>query len=120
MHNGVLVLQKFFDCDYPTAVTMVDDLMRGRLRQYEHLKKREVPLLYVEFGLDAEGRAAFEAYLRELEDWLAGILNWHRKVRRYGAEDVHRGSGTALLRRGPTGLGTSAARVAGLLGAAGR
>ncbi|GHG21970.1 terpene synthase family protein [Streptomyces zaomyceticus] len=120
VHNGVLVLQKFFDCDYPTAVTMVDDLMRGRLRQYEHLKEREVPLLYAEFGLDAEGRAAFEAYLRELEDWLAAILNWHRKVRRYGAEDVRRGSGAALLRRGPTGLGTSAARMAGLLGAAGR
>ncbi|WP_055599979.1 terpene synthase family protein [Streptomyces aureus] len=116
VHNGVLVLQKFFDCDYPTAVAMVDDLMRGRLRQYEHLKAREVPLMYEDFGLDATGRAAFEAYLRELEDWLAGILNWHREVRRYAAEDVHAGSGTALLRRGPTGLGTSAARVAGLLG----
>ncbi|MDV9192933.1 terpene synthase family protein [Streptomyces sp. SR27] len=120
VHNGVLVLQKFFDCDYPTAVAMVDDLIRGRLRQYEHLKKNEVPLLYADFGLDRAGRAAFEAYLRELEDWLAGILNWHRSVRRYGAEDVHAGSGTALLRRGPTGLGTSAARLSGLLGAGAR
>ncbi|MFF0274254.1 germacradienol/geosmin synthase [Streptomyces sp. NPDC004330] len=116
VHNGVLVLQTFFDCDYPTAVAMVDDLMRGRLRQYEHLKAREVPVMYEDFGLDAAGRAAFEAYLRELEDWLAGILNWHRKVRRYGAADVHAGSGAALLRRGPTGLGTSAARMADLLG----
>ncbi|TXS21930.1 germacradienol/geosmin synthase [Streptomyces sp. adm13(2018)] len=116
VHNGVLVLQTFFGCDYPTAVAMVDDLMRGRLRQYEHLKAREVPLMYEDFGLDAAGRAAFEAYLRELEDWLAGILNWHRKVRRYGAADVYAGSGAALLRRGPTGLGTSAARVADLLG----
>ncbi|MGW2305230.1 terpene synthase family protein [Streptomyces sp. NPDC001809] len=116
VHNGVLVLQTFFGCDYPTAVAMVDDLMRGRLRQYEHLKAREIPLLYEDFGLDAAGRAAFEAYLRELEDWLAGILNWHRKVRRYGAADVYAGSGAALLRRGPTGLGTSAARVADLLG----
>ncbi|MFF0560010.1 germacradienol/geosmin synthase [Streptomyces sp. NPDC004266] len=120
VHNGVLVLQKFFDCDYPTAVSMVDDLMRGRLRQYENLKQREVPLLYEEFGLDAAGREAFEAYLRELEDWLAGILNWHRKVRRYGAEDVRAGSGSALLRRGPTGLGTSAARISELLGAGSR
>ncbi|MFF9850842.1 terpene synthase family protein [Streptomyces litmocidini] len=117
VHNGVLVLQKFFDCDYPTAVSMVDDLMRGRLRQYENLKQREIPLLYEEFGLDAAGREAFEAYLRELEDWLAGVLNWHREVRRYGAEDVRSGSGSALLRRGPTGLGTSAARISELLGA---
>ncbi|GEB54528.1 terpene synthase family protein [Streptomyces gardneri] len=120
VHNGVLVLQKFFDCDYPTAVAMVDDLMRGRLRQYEHLKAREVPVLYEDFGLDAAGRAAFEAYLRELEDWLAGVLNWHRKARRYGPEDVRAGSGSALLRRGPVGLGTSAARLSELLGAAPR
>ncbi|MER5712551.1 terpene synthase family protein [Streptomyces sp. NPDC002122] len=116
VHNGVLVLQTFFDCDYPTAVAMVHDLMQGRLRQYEHLKAREVPLLYEAFALDPAGRKAFEAYLRELEDWLAGVLNWHRKVRRYGAEDVRAGSGTPLLRRGPIGLGTSAARVAELLG----
>ncbi|WP_030688988.1 terpene synthase family protein [Streptomyces globisporus] len=120
VHNGVLVLQKFFDCDYPTAASMVDDLMRGRLRQYEHLKKNEVPLLYEDFGLDQEGRAAFEAYLRELEDWLAGILNWHQNVRRYRAEDVHVGSGTALIGRGPSGIGTSAARVASLIGSARR
>ncbi len=116
------MLQTFFDCDYPTAVAMVDDLMRGRLRQYEHVKEHEVPLLFEDFGLDEEGRAAFGAYLRELEDWLAGILNWHRNVRRYRAEDVRSGAGTALLRhgRGPKGLGTSAARVTELLGSAPR
>ncbi|MGW0468805.1 terpene synthase family protein [Streptomyces sp. NPDC003027] len=114
VHNGVLVLQKFFDCDYPTAVAMVDDLMRGRLRQFEHVKKYELPMLYEDFALDDAGRAAFEAYVRELEDWLAGILNWHQGVRRYRAEDVHTGSGTALARRGPTGVGTSAARLAAL------
>ncbi|WP_418955385.1 terpene synthase family protein [Streptomyces tritici] len=119
VHNGVLVLQKFFDCDYPTAVSMVDDLMHGRLRQYEHLKKHEVPMLYEHFRLDAEGRAAFEAYLRELEDWLAGILNWHRSVRRYKDEDLHTGSGTPLLRQGPTGIGTSAARFAAVVASGG-
>ncbi|MER8237140.1 terpene synthase family protein [Streptomyces sp. NPDC094049] len=116
VHNGVLVLQTFFDCDYPTAVTMVHDLMRGRLRQYELLKQREVPLLYAEFGLDAAGRAAFGTYLRELEDWLAGVLNWHRKVSRYGAGDVHAGSGAPLVGRGPTGPGTSAVRIGALIG----
>jgi germacradienol/geosmin synthase len=48
--------------------------------------------------------------VRELEDWLAGILNWHRKVRRYKEEDLR--GGAALWRLGgPTGLGTSAARI---------
>ncbi|MFE5633671.1 germacradienol/geosmin synthase [Streptomyces sp. NPDC056543] len=114
VHNGVLVLQKFFDCDYPTAVSMVDDLMRGRLRQFEHLKRHELPLLYKDFALDAQGRAAFGAYVRGLEDWLAGILNWHRGARRYGPDDVRRGSGTSPARRGPTGIGTSAARLTAL------
>ncbi|MFD8012238.1 germacradienol/geosmin synthase [Streptomyces sp. NPDC058955] len=124
LHNGVLVLEKFFDVDRDTAARMVHELMCGRLRQYEHLKQREVPLLYAHFGLDAEGRAAFEARLRELEDWLAGVLHWHRSVRRYGAGDVHAGAGTPLLRdraeetvpvpdwTTPRGLGTTAARVA--------
>ncbi|MFI8962913.1 germacradienol/geosmin synthase [Streptomyces sp. NPDC053493] len=116
IHNLVLVVQTFFDCDYPTAVRMVDDLMRGRLRQFEQLKRREVPLLYEDFGLDAEGRAAFEAYLRELEDWLASVLNWHRTARRYGARDVHAGAGSSVLRRGPRGLGTAAARLASTYG----
>ncbi|MEE1753192.1 terpene synthase family protein [Streptomyces sp. SP18CS02] len=119
VHNGVLVVQSFFGCDYPTGVAIVDDLMRGRLRQFLHVKENELPLLCEEFGLDARGRAALDAYVRELEDWLAGILNWHRRVRRYAARDVHSGSGTALLHRGrppygPTGPGTSAARIAGL------
>ncbi|MGW2017870.1 terpene synthase family protein [Streptomyces sp. NPDC001927] len=111
VHNGVLVLQKFFDCDYPTAVAMVDDLMRGRLRQFEHLKSHELPLLYEDFALDKAGRAAFGAYVRELEDWLAGILNWHRSVRRYGPKDVHAGGGLSRV-VGPTGIGTAAARLA--------
>ncbi|MGW1010425.1 terpene synthase family protein [Streptomyces termitum] len=101
LHNGVLVLEKFFDVDRDTAAGMVHELMRGRLRQYEHLKQREVPLMYEHFGLGAEGRAAFEARLRELEEWLAGVLHWHRGVRRYGPGDVRVGAGTPLLRRAP-------------------
>ncbi|MCK8681618.1 terpene synthase family protein [Streptomyces lichenis] len=128
VHNGVLVVQSFFGCDYPTGVRIVDDLMRGRLRQFEHLKAQEIPLLVEEFGLDADGRAALAAYLRELEDWLAGILNWHRGARRYGAEDVRGGAGTPRPRAmagapgaagglaGPTGAGTAAARVVELFG----
>ncbi|MFJ8649976.1 germacradienol/geosmin synthase [Streptomyces sp. NPDC093546] len=136
VHNGVLVVQTFFGCDYPTGVAIVDDLMRGRLRQFLYVKEKELPLLAEQFGLKETGRAALDAYVRELEDWLAGILNWHRSVRRYRDEDVRSGAGTARLRgvsaptatapaesrtaragglpTGPVGLGTSAARVAEL------
>ncbi|MEU9854727.1 germacradienol/geosmin synthase [Streptomyces sp. NPDC047974] len=124
LHNGVLVVEKFLDVDRDTAARLVHELMRDRLRQYEHLKQREVPLMYAHFELDAEGRAVFEARLRELEDWLAGVLHWHRSVRRYGPGDVRPGAGTPLLRDRtgttaaepdwtvPRGLGTTAARAA--------
>ncbi|WP_351234983.1 terpene synthase family protein [Streptomyces sp. NPDC002133] len=115
VHNIVLVVQNFFGCGYPDAVAITDDLMRSRLRQYEHVKRNELPVLYDDFGLDTEGRAALDAYVRELEDWVAGILNWHRGVRRYGAEDVRRGAGSPLRTDGPTAIGMSAARAGALL-----
>ncbi|MFE3493469.1 germacradienol/geosmin synthase [Streptomyces sp. NPDC059175] len=126
LHNIALVVQNFFGCDYPAAVAIVDDLMRSRLRQFLHVKEHELPLLYEEFDLDGDGRAALDAYVRELEDWLAGILNWHRGVRRYGEEDLHRpGSapllpGRPLLPDRPTGPGTASTRIASLLVSQGR
>ncbi|MFI1393512.1 germacradienol/geosmin synthase [Streptomyces sp. NPDC020681] len=116
VHNAVLVVQSFFDCDYPTGVRIVDDLMRGRLRQFLHVKENELPVLYEDFGLDDGGRAAVDAYVRELEDWAAGILNWHRGVRRYREEDLRRDDSAPPLWAGPTGIGTAAARVTALLG----
>ncbi|MFC4607380.1 germacradienol/geosmin synthase [Streptomyces maoxianensis] len=115
LHNGVLVVQSFFGCDYPTAVTIIDDLMRGRLRQFLHVKEHELPLLYEDFGLDRDGRAALDTYVRELEDWVAAILHWHRGIRRYREEDLRGGPATPRELNGPTGFGTSAARIGKLL-----
>ncbi|QIP88214.1 germacradienol/geosmin synthase [Streptomyces sp. Tu 2975] len=110
IHNAVLVVQTFFDCDYPTAFAMTADLMHSRLEQFLHVKEHELPVVCDEFDLGEKGRAALASYVRELEDWLAGILNWHRKVRRYKEEDLR--GGAAPWRLGaPTGLGTSAARI---------
>ncbi|MER7048510.1 terpene synthase family protein [Streptomyces jumonjinensis] len=114
VHNSVLVVQTFFGCDYPAAVAIVDDLMRGRLKQFLHVRDHELPVLCEDFGLSESERAALGGYVREMEDWLAGILNWHRKVRRYAPEDVRSGAGTALLGQ-PAGLGTAAVRVATML-----
>lgn len=114
VHNLSLVVERFFDCDYPTALGIVDDLMRSRLRQYLHVKEHELPLLAEEFGLDRDGRAALDAYVRELEDWIAGVLNWHRHTRRYAEEDLRGGSlpnalPSVLASSGP---GTAALRFA--------
>ncbi|MFE9368878.1 germacradienol/geosmin synthase [Streptomyces sp. NPDC006711] len=88
LHNGVLVVQNFFDCDYPTGLRIMDDLMRSRLRQFQHVIDHELPVLCEDFELDAAGRALLDTYVAELQDWIAGILNWHSSVRRYKAEDL--------------------------------
>ncbi|KAB7839551.1 terpene synthase family protein [Streptomyces mobaraensis] len=90
VHNAVLVVQTFFGCDRRAALAIVDDLMRGRMSQFRHVAMHELPVLYEDAGLGPEARAALEGYVRELENWLAGILNWHRGCRRYRQEDLER------------------------------
>lgn len=114
VHNGVLVVQNFFGVDYPTGVAIVHDLMKSRLRQFLHVAEQELPVLYDDFGLDAEAREVLAGYVRELKHWLAGILIWHRDCRRYREQDLRRGTGTPWHISGPTGLGVSAARVTAL------
>lgn len=112
IHNGILVVQNFFDCDYPTALAMVHDLMNGRLQQFQHVVEHEMPVMYDDFDLSPEVRSILDGYVHELENWLSGILTWHRECRRYAAADLSHHS--PVLRRvisGPSGLGTSAAQV---------
>ncbi|MEU1801714.1 terpene synthase family protein [Streptomyces sp. NPDC019937] len=114
VHNGVLVVRNFFDCDYPTGVAIVDDLMTSRMRQFQHVAAHEFPVLYEDFGLPAEGRAALEGYVRDLQDWMSGILAWHRRAARYREDEPRYEAGAPRPPRrlsGPTGLGTSAARL---------
>ncbi|MFJ8431948.1 germacradienol/geosmin synthase [Kitasatospora sp. NPDC094019] len=136
LNNAVLVVQNFFDCDYPAAVRIVDDLMHSRLDQFRHVVSEEFPVLAEDFGLDGPARAVLAGYVEELENWIAGILLWHRGCRRYGEEDLRRHFGRdaagaaevavepvppaggvvgAPLGR-PTGHGTSAASPTGGLG----
>ncbi|MFF3784569.1 germacradienol/geosmin synthase [Streptomyces sp. NPDC001933] len=114
VHNGVLVVQNFFGVDYPTGVAIVHDLMKSRLRQFLHVAAQELPVLYDDFGLDAEAREVLAGYVQELKHWIAGILIWHRDCRRYREQDLLRGTGTPWHLSGPTGLGVSAARVTAL------
>ncbi|GGW64356.1 germacradienol/geosmin synthase [Streptomyces lucensis JCM 4490] len=86
IHNAVLVVQNFFGVDYPTALGVVHDLTTQRMRQFEHVAAHELPVLYDDFDLSEEARAAMDGYVLDLQNWLAGILNWHRGVDRYKAE----------------------------------
>ncbi|MFF1376242.1 germacradienol/geosmin synthase Cyc2 [Streptomyces sp. NPDC058308] len=90
IHNGILVVQTFFGCDYPAALRVVHDLTTQRMRQFEHVVAAEFPVLYEDFALSQEARAAMDGYVADLRNWMAGIVHWHRECHRYGADDLAR------------------------------
>ncbi|KOU57721.1 Geosmin synthase [Streptomyces sp. MMG1533] len=90
IHNAILVVQNFFGIDYPTALGVVHDLMTQRMQQFEHVAAHELPLVYEDFGLSEEAREAMGNYVLDLQNWMAGILNWHREVDRYKADYLAR------------------------------
>ncbi|MER6379061.1 germacradienol/geosmin synthase Cyc2 [Streptomyces sp. NPDC001250] len=101
IHNAVLVVQNFFGVDYPTALGVVHDLATQRLQQFEHVIAHELPLLHDDFELSEQARAAMDGYVLDLQNWLAGNLNWHRQVDRYKAEWLGRRSHGFLPDRAP-------------------
>ncbi|MGW4791885.1 terpene synthase family protein [Nonomuraea sp. NPDC004297] len=119
VHNGVLVVRSFFDCDYPTAVKIVNDLCASRVRQFEHIVEHEVPIVCDDLGLSSDARRDVDAFVAGLRDWLAATLNWHRGCFRYDEASLLRHHRPARWRLGgPSGLGTSAA-IVGATGARG-
>jgi germacradienol/geosmin synthase len=117
LHNCVLVVENFLGIERSQAVRVVNDLMTARMQQFEHILATDLRSVVDSFELDDERRASLQAWVVSLQDWMAGILDWHRLTGRYD-EDALRRSNTAgavlasALPAGPTGLGTSAARIA--------
>ncbi|GAB2674914.1 germacradienol/geosmin synthase [Saccharopolyspora gloriosae] len=117
LHNCILVVQNFLDCDKDRAVAVVVDLMNARMSQFQHVVAEELPALFEQFDLDAGAREVLLGYVEELRNWLSGILVWHDGCHRY-EESVLRHQPAAApivaaaVLGGPTGLGTSAARIA--------
>ena len=116
IHNCVLVTQNFLDCDAQTAMRVTGDLMAARMRLFQHILAVELPVLLDTMNLGSAARAALGAYTRNLQNWLAGILNWHQGCHRYAEADLISNFSGAQpappkLFRSPAGLGTAAARV---------
>ncbi|MEW2432967.1 family 2 encapsulin nanocompartment cargo protein terpene cyclase [Streptomyces caniferus] len=111
VHNGILVVQNFFDCDYPTALHIVHDLMTSRMHEFQHVAVHELPVVCDDFDLSPRAREALDGYVHELENWLAGILTWHRDCLRYTEPELRHPTGSPGRLGAPTGLGTAAARL---------
>jgi germacradienol/geosmin synthase len=113
IHNCVLVVRNFLDCDAPTAMRIVGDLMAARMGQFTHIIAVELPALFDALDLDAKARDALNGHARNLQNWLAGILNWHQGCHRYAEADLIDNTRPARpeLFGSPAGLGTSAIRI---------
>lgn len=128
-HNAVRVMQNFFDCGPEEGVAIVNDLLTARMQQFERIVGSELPALYAEYELGPEVRDSLDRRAVELQDWMAGIVNWHISCGRYKEaqlEDRYRRApadlvaeppieaGPAPLFARPSGLGTGAFRIDGL------
>jgi germacradienol/geosmin synthase len=83
LHNGILVVQNFLNCDREAALHIVNDLMTSRMRQFEHVTATELPVLCDDLELDDAARRALRGYVTDLENWMAAILRWHARCQRY-------------------------------------
>lgn len=118
VHNAVLVVQNFLEVPGQQAMDIVNDLMTARMRQFEHTVAKGLPQLFSDHELDSNARATLNRYANELKDWMVGIMHWHEECVRYHDADLVKNFGhhqpkelASLLK--PSGLGTSAVRVAG-------
>ena len=118
IHNIVLVVQNFLNCDLPQAVEIVNNLMTARAQQFQHIVDTELPALLDDSNLDETTREKLLVYVKKLENWMCGVLKWHIAVDRYKEFEL-RNSASPIVRllNGPTGFGTSAARLTSLVGA---
>jgi germacradienol/geosmin synthase len=115
IHNLVLVVETFLNVDRWNARDIVADLMAARMRQFEHIIASDLPALFDELALDEPIREILTSHAERLKDWMSGILEWHRRCPRYAEAELRRGrrpGASAEFSFLPTGLGTSAVRVA--------
>ncbi|QUH04122.1 germacradienol/geosmin synthase [Saccharopolyspora erythraea] len=127
IHNIVLVVENFLAVDRLKARDIVADLMAARMRQFEHIIADELPVLFDQYALTEPARRGLTRHADELKEWMSGILEWHRRCVRYTEAELQRnrtpnvghrsaadGDRQAVRRllSGPSGLGTSAARIA--------
>ena len=111
LSNSVLVFEKFLGCTTQEAADAVNELLTSRLHQFEHTALAEVPALFDEHGVHPAGRAETFAYVKGLQDWQSGGHEWHLRSSRYMNKGALDARGGPELLGGPSGLGTSAARI---------
>ncbi len=111
--NGVFVIQSFLDSDRTTAIEITNNLMTARVQQFERITAKDLPDLIDTRDLDATTRDRLLAYVEGLKRWMCAMLRWQEKVDpdRYQVAESRESAPSRRFASGPTGLGTSAARL---------
>ena len=109
IHNVVLVIQNLLGCKQEQAIEIANKLMTTRMQQFEHIVANDLPLLFDDFNIDAKGREELLDYVKELKHLMYASVQWHTSVDRYKEPQLRRTM--RVFTGGPTGLGTSAARI---------
>ncbi|WP_409493511.1 terpene synthase family protein [Amycolatopsis sp. cmx-11-12] len=81
--NLVLIVKNFLGVPLWRAVTIANDLVGARLRQFEYTLNVEVPEAAARLNLNDAECAGLAAWGEGARDYLSGILAWHIKAARY-------------------------------------
>ncbi|RSN53547.1 Geosmin synthase [Amycolatopsis sp. WAC 04182] len=114
VHNLVHVVERFLDVGRIEARDIAARLMNARMDQFEQLADEGLPRMCDDLGLDDDVRAVLTRYADNMKDWMAGILEWHRKCVRYTPEELERLSTPEpppTFSLVPSGIGMSAWRI---------
>ncbi|MFC0547139.1 terpene synthase family protein [Kutzneria chonburiensis] len=107
--NMILVLETALGCSTQEAAEATNDLISSRMQQFEHTVFTELPIMFEEYGLRPDERAAVLVYARGLQDWQSGGHEWHMRSSRY--MNANADTSTGWVPGGPTGLGTIGSRL---------
>jgi germacradienol/geosmin synthase len=113
INNGVLVTEHYLGCTQERAAHLVNDALTSRMRYFEHVVDTDLETMFDELALDPGTRGEIQRFVQGLRDWMAGIHSWNAMSARYIENPSVADNDRCRFRRtGPTGLGTSAARLA--------
>ncbi|KQX49821.1 MULTISPECIES: hypothetical protein [unclassified Streptomyces] len=88
VNNLVLVLGTSLGIPLHDAVPAALNLVNSRMRDFEHLRRTELPPVVERAGLDEAERAELETWLRGACGFLSGIHAWYTGAPRYAPTDV--------------------------------
>ncbi len=112
-NNAVHILRHWLGRDLQQAVADVNGLMTSRVRTLETAVAKDVPMMLERLGIDETARGLIAHYLQGVQTAVAGYYEWQARTARYAdaaAPASPEPRGRTLI-GGPTGLGTSAARL---------